>query len=196
MENILLMGEDRKYSDLWENGYNDARWGKLAGKVIKLKKEYSEDPSLIDFGFGTGNSMDFFEKKGLNVSGTEINSYSIENQRKKGRKVYHTSLDDLSMLKNNQFNIGFCNDVIEHVPTNLVDKSLEEMTRICSDYLFISVCPNPSHHLSLDGENLHLTVRPKEWWEKKFENYGDVKRIKFFLNKSLRYLISLKMDKN
>ena len=194
MEKKLLGKEDKKYSDLWENNYNDARWRKLAGKVIKLKKRYSKIPSLIDFGFGTGNSMDFFEENGFNVAGTEISSYSIENQRKKGRVVYHTSLDDLSMLEDNQFNIGFCNDVIEHIPTELVDKSLEEMTMVCSEYLFISVCPNPSHHLSLDGENLHLTVKPKQWWEKKFENYGDVKRIKFFLNKSLRYIISLKTD--
>jgi len=85
------------------------------------------------------------------------------------------------MLETNKFNVGFCNDVIEHIPEELVLPSLNEMTRVCSDYLLLSVCPTPSHHLSLDGENLHLTVKPELWWEDLLQRYGEVQKVKFSL---------------
>ena len=194
MDPFTFRNEDRKYSELWQNGYSDANWKRLAKSVLeRVKSDYSTQ-SLIDFGFGRGTALDFFEKNGFYVEGIEISFYAIENQLRKRRTVYHSSLDNLPMLKNDQFNIGFCNDVIEHVPKNLVIPSLEEMVRVCSDYLFISICQTPSHHLSLDGENLHLTVKLISWWEEQLKNYGEVKRLKFWFSKSARYVIDLKSD--
>jgi len=185
--------EDKKYSDLWVNGYKDANWLRLAKEILKRVK--IPNSSLIDFGFGRGTALNYFEKKGFTIEGTEISSYVINKQSEKGRIVYHTSLDNLHMLKENQFEIGFCNDVIEHIPEKLVIPSLEEMTRICSNYLFISVCPTPSHHLSLEGENLHLTVHPKKWWETQFKKYGKIEKLKFLFSRSLRYVINVKPEK-
>lgn len=136
--------------------------------------------------------MDFFERTGFYVEGTEISFYVIDYQRRKGRIVYHASLDELKDIGNGQFNVGFCNDVLEHMPEELVKPSLEEMARVCSDYLFVSVCPTPSDHLSLEGENLHLTVRPTSWWETQFKNYGEVERLRFLFSRSARYVINLK----
>ncbi len=96
------------------------------------------------------------------------------------------------MIPDNQFKIGFCNDVLEHIPEELVVPSLNEMARVCSDYLLISVCPKPSHHLSLDGENLHLTIKPESSWEELFQKYGNVRKIKFWFSRSARYVIDLK----
>lgn len=192
MDTHTFQREDKKYSDLWQDGYGNANWQRLANVVARVAESYNEKPYIIDFGFGSGYAMDFFEGRGLCVEGTDISSFAVETQKKKGRRAYHRSLDNLGLLEDNQYNIGFCNDVIEHVPEELVVPSLEEMTRVCSDYLFLSVCPTPSHHLSLEGENLHLTVRPESWWEEKFQKYGSVERIKFWLSRSARYMIDLK----
>jgi len=190
MKDETLQREDKKYSGLWQYDYNEANWKRLAKKVAKVAREF-ENPSLIDFGFGLGNAMDFFENEGLRVAGTEISSYAVERQKEMGRDVYHGSLDELPMFQDDMFTIGFCNDVIEHVPEEYVRGSLEEMSRICSQYLFISVCPTPSHHKSLEGEGLHLTVRPESWWEQQFENLGKTERIKFWFSRSARYMIEL-----
>ncbi|MCK5283709.1 MAG: methyltransferase domain-containing protein [Nanoarchaeota archaeon] len=184
--------EDKKYSDLWQHDYKDANWRRLANAVLKQAESNGNNPLLIDFGFGRGTAMDFFESNGIYVAGVEISSHAVALQHKNGREVYHTSLDNLDMLKDNQFNIGFCNDVIEHVPEHLVEPSLEEMTRVCSDYLFISVCPTPSDHLSEEGENLHLTVRPESWWKQKLEKYGKVEKKKLLFSRSLRYVLDMK----
>ncbi|MBS3113718.1 class I SAM-dependent methyltransferase [Candidatus Woesearchaeota archaeon] len=190
MDTIRFGRENRKYSALWQNGYGDANWRRLA-KYVLAKVDTSERLSLIDFGFGRGAALDFFERHAFYVEGVEISSYAVENQRSKGRSVHYSSLDNLPMLKDGQFSIGFCNDVIEHVPEDLVAPSLEEMTRVCSRYLFISVCPTPSHHLSLNEENLHLTVKPVLWWEEQFKRYGEIERLRFLFSRSARYKINL-----
>lgn len=187
----LFRREDRKYSALWQANYSDANWRKLAAATLKKVHMNGNKPVLVDFGFGTGNAMEFFEQRGFYVEGVDISSHAVENQLRKGKLVHHASLDSLPMLSDNEFSIGFCNDVLEHIPETLVQQSLDEMARTCSDYLFISVCPTPSDHLSLAGENLHLTVKPTSWWEAQFQKYGQVERLKFWFSRSARYSISL-----
>jgi ubiquinone/menaquinone biosynthesis C-methylase UbiE len=190
MEKDIFIREDRKYSQLWMNGYKDANWIRLATVVLKEINE-NNCLSIIDFGFGKGNAMKYFENKGFKIYGTEISSYAVEKQKENGKEVFHASLDNLEIFRDNQFNIGFCNDVIEHIPTNLIIKSLEEMTRVCSDYLFISVCPTPAHHKSLEGEQLHLTIQPAKWWEEQLKKFGELKKTYLLFSRSLRYSIKL-----
>lgn len=135
--------------------------------------------------------MDYFEQRGFYVEGVDISAYAVEEQRKKGRTVYHASLDDLSAIPEKSFDIGFCNDAIEHVPEQLVRPSMDEMARICSSHLLVSVCPTASHHLSSEGENLHLTVRPESWWTELFKEYGNVQKLRFLFSRSARYAINL-----
>lgn len=188
MQARIFRQEDAKYSALWSNGYKDANWERLAKAAVERVNGSS---SLVDFGCGRGKAMDFFARRGMYCEGVEISSYLAGELRKDGKWVHHASLDNMP-FRDNQFGIGFSNDVIEHVPEELVQPSLNEMARVCSDYLFLSVCPEPSHHLSKDGENLHLTVRPAGWWEAMLRKYGKVERINFWLSRSSRYAINLK----
>jgi len=192
MEESTFQREDRKYSSLWSSGYTSANWERLAKAGIKKIHFLKGTPSMIDFGFGKGAAMKFFEENGIEIKGVEISKYAVEEQLKKGKKVYHASLDNLEMFADKSFRMGFCNDVLEHIPEKLIIPSLDEMTRVCSDYLFLSVCPTLSNHLSQNGENLHLTVKPEIWWEQLFEKYGKVKRMKFLFSRSARYEIDLK----
>ena len=189
MDKSTFLTENKKYSRLWQNGYKPANWERLAKALTGRIDPHGK--TLMDFGFGKGNALDFFENRGFRVVGVEVSDFAVEAQRLRNREVYHSSLDNLSFLNDNYCNIGFCNDVIEHLPEELVVPSLGEIFRTCSDYLFLSVCPNHSHHLSLDGENLHLTVKPKEWWEEQFSKLGKVEELKFRFSRSLRYSIKL-----
>jgi hypothetical protein len=192
MIEFIFQKEDLKYSALWQNDYKDANWQRLAKVGIRLSKNLDGDKTLVDFGFGRGSAMKFFEDKGFKVSGVEISRYAVDECKKKGMDVYHSSLDALTIFEDDKFKIGFCNDVMEHIPDDSVIGSLDEMARVCSQYLLLSVCPTPSHHLSMEGENLHLTVRPAYWWERRFEKYGRVEKMNFFMSRSLRYVIELK----
>jgi SAM-dependent methyltransferase len=184
--------EDRKYSTLWSDGYSEANWQRLARIVQKVSDNYSLRPCIIDFGCGSGAALDHFRSKGYTTAGTDISSYVVEQLRSRNYNVHHTSIDSMPMIEDNAYTFGFCNDCIEHVPEQYIQKSLDEMVRICSDYLFISVCPTPAHNTSMDGENLHLTVRPASWWQQLFAQYGTVEPMRFWFSRSLRYVIDLR----
>ena len=187
MEKLQFQTEDEKYSLLWNNNYNPANWQRLAQKLV----ENEEKGRIIDFGFGEGSAIDYFIKNRFQVEGIEISSYAIKKQRDKGIIVHHSSLDHIPSIQDKSFEFGFCNDVIEHLPQNAIIPTLNEMKRICSGKIYLSVCPTPSHHLSDNGENLHLTVKPKEWWENEFKKIGQIEQIRFWFSRSLRYQIKI-----
>ncbi len=79
MESLIFQKECQKYDVLWMNGYKDANWKRLAKVGLKLAKDIA-NPSLIDFGFGNGSAMDFFENQGVYVEGVEISKYAVTTQ--------------------------------------------------------------------------------------------------------------------
>ena len=55
-------------------------------KGIKKINTLDGAPSVIDFGFGRGSAMKFFEERGIEVAGVEISQYAVEEQKKKREK--------------------------------------------------------------------------------------------------------------
>jgi len=187
-----LERESRKYDNLWRTNYRDANWQHLARSLVRKVGPNTHRLSLVDFGFGSGNTLEFFKNRGFYVEGVDISSYVVAAKRGNGVTVHHASLDNLHFLKDNQFTIGFCNDVLEHIPTEYVEKSLEELARTCCNYLFISICPKPANRKSLEGENLHLTVRSKTWWKSLMNKFGKTTTLWPYVSRSGRYMIELK----
>jgi ubiquinone/menaquinone biosynthesis C-methylase UbiE len=191
MEQALFKSEDDKYSFLWANGYRPARWKLLADALLKSGRGVPGKPTLVDFGSGQGNAVEYFSRKGMKATGIDISRYAAERLRERGYPCFWSSLDSLAGIPDDSFDFGFSNDVLEHIPEPYIDASLAEMRRVCARSLFLSICPTPSRNKSKEGENLHLTVRPKAWWEEKLKGIGAVREIRFFLNRSIRYEISL-----
>lgn len=73
-----------------------------------------------------------------------------------------------------------------------MEPALSEMRRTCARFLYLSVCPAPSRNRSREGEGLHLTVRPREWWEARLRTLGEVRELRVFLNRSLRYEVRIR----
>lgn len=186
MDRNLFRGEDEKYSKLWRDSYKDAHWERLANR---LAREAVKGESVIDFGFGRGAALDFFEGNGLVVAGVDVSSFAVAQQRMGNRRVFHASLDDMAEVPADAFDFGFCNDVLEHLPPESVERALLEIGRICRKKLFASVCPTASHHLSPTGENLHLTVRSENWWKEQLEKLGSVIKLRFWLSRSVRFVV-------
>jgi hypothetical protein len=183
--------EDDKYSYLWANGYRSARWKLLAKALLEKAKGVPGSPKLIDFGAGRGDAVAYFSRKGLAPTGVDISRFAVERLRKMGYPCFWSSLDSLAEIPDRGFEFGFSNDVLEHLPEDCVDAALSEMKRVCSRSLFLSICPTPSRNKSREGENLHLTVRPKAWWEERLGRIGTVREIRFLLNRSIRYEVGL-----
>lgn len=191
MEQAQFRTEDEKYSHLWANGYGSARWKLLARCVVGKAKRLSVHPSVIDFGTGRGDAVAYFDRKGFRSAGVDISRYAVDRLKERGYACHWASLDALTGIPDKAFEYGFSNDVLEHLPEPCLDGAFSEMARVCTRSLFLSICPVPSRNKSKEGDNLHLTVRPKEWWEGKLARIGAVREIRFFLNRSLRYEVEL-----
>jgi SAM-dependent methyltransferase len=183
--------EEEKYSHLWAHGYKPARWKLLAGKLLAAAEAEPERPSILDFGSGLGNAVEYFAGKGYRAAGVDISKVAADRLKARGHACYWASLDSLAEIPDNAFDYGFSNDVLEHIAEKHLDGVFAEMRRVCARRLFLSVCPVPSVNRSREGENLHLTVRPKAWWEAKLARLGEVRELRFFLNRSLRYEVRL-----
>lgn len=70
-------------------------------------------------------------------------------------------------------------DTLEHLLPGEVDDVLHEFARVASSYVFsISTVPSAN---KVDGETLHPTVRPEEWWEDRIERVAGVERYRNYL---------------
>jgi hypothetical protein len=66
---------------------------------------------------------------------------------------------------------GFCTDVLEHIPTEDVDKVLDNCLASCK-HVFFQISTVDDVMGGMIGHPLHLTVQPYEWWLKKFTDRG------------------------
>lgn len=64
-------------------------------------------------------------------------------------------------------------DALEHLVPDDVDAVLTEMRRVCrpGGRFIFSICTRPSR-ITVDGENLHPTVQPIEWWLEQITRVG------------------------
>lgn len=64
-------------------------------------------------------------------------------------------------------------DALEHLLPDDVDPALAEMQRICrpGGRFIFSICTRPSR-ITVDGQNLHPTVQPIEWWLERISRVG------------------------
>jgi len=63
-------------------------------------------------------------------------------------------------------------DTLEHLIPEELDEVLDEFRRVVSVGWFFSISYGASH--TVMGSDLHLIVRPKEWWKDKLSAFGDV----------------------
>ena len=158
MKESWYLVEERKYSMLYEGGYGPAQ----PNKVVLLGECQPTDIAL-DLGCGEALLSHFFN----NYTGVDISSVAIERNKQRRKGVYYqSSLDQLSFLTQT-FDVVVCSDVLEHIPESKLDAVLNSIRSVKSHkYLFAISC-RESVTKSVEGEQLHLTVKEPEWWEHK-----------------------------
>lgn len=87
--------------------------------------------------------------------------------------------DDI--LPAGKFDMVICSDVLEHVPEDEVDQLIERLFGYGRLIIWASVCCRLAKKTFADGTNMHVTVQPYEWWERKFAAYSEATRIPFVL---------------
>ena len=162
--------EDARYSWRWGHGYGAARPLEsviLAGCNSRMK--------CLDLGCGNAVlSHGFKDYVGVDVSSLQINVNKAANP---GR-YHHASLDDLSCVAGESFDVAVCNDTMEHIPPEHVDAVLASIAGVDAKLFVFNVCCRDSSSRGPDGETLHPTIQPPAWWLAKLGEYFTVEVLK------------------
>lgn len=160
---MLLETERDLYRRCWGSGYTKSQCAVpmisfIAGKV-------NQGDKVLEIGSGDGTTMFGLRAKGLNVTGSDI--YSTRSE------IVECSAWDLP-FKDGEFNVTFSTDVLEHLPTEMVDKAISEILRVTSRQSIHIIATFLDIRL---GEVVHKTVNPIEWWVKKFDSLNTNKQL-------------------
>lgn len=82
--------------------------------------------------------------------------------------LYDPAFEQHSYLSLLRFDAVVSSDVLEHIPEEDVDRFIGDLFNHAKLVVWASVCCREAKKTFPDGTNLHVTVRPLEWWRERF----------------------------
>lgn len=74
-------------------------------------------------------------------------------------------------LEKEEIEAVICCDVLEHIPEDFIDATLEYWYSLNPKFVFATIAQYPATAKLADGSNAHVTVKPATWWEEKLFKY-------------------------
>ncbi|MEI6484094.1 MAG: 6-hydroxymethylpterin diphosphokinase MptE-like protein [Betaproteobacteria bacterium] len=159
--------EADKYKAMWNfPEYRTMSPGELAAQeAIKVAK-IDQNTVVIDFGCGTGRGGQQIH----NLTGAKVFLVDFADNAVSASIRLPFFVADLTRAMTLRGDVGYCTDVMEHIPTHQVNDVIKNvMDCVDSAYFQISLVPDAMGELI--GMPLHLSVYPHSWWVKKFSAY-------------------------
>jgi SAM-dependent methyltransferase len=128
------------YQRIYDNGMYDPHTGVHAWTSIiqHFEENKFKVGRAMDVGCGPGHGLKLARDKGINVWGTDI----VDNTKmwkENGIEEYcrQAPAHDIP-YPDNSFDFVYCGDVLEHIPEEYLEPSLNEMFRICKgNFIFV-----------------------------------------------------------
>ena len=170
--------EIAKYEAVWSLP-DYAKWSP-GETYAHLLPEFVPPPAdVIDIGCGNGAGGRALKALGYNVRFLDIVCVTDE------RPFIQSAIWEWKPRK--KYGVGFCCDVMEHLPTEYVGLSLDRIKHGCTACL-LSIGLTPDHFGARIGETLHLTVKPFYWWRDFLDEFGDVEDARDLLHTGLYFV--------
>jgi SAM-dependent methyltransferase len=164
-QDAVKIGDKLIKSDRWFDGSN------ITKLLPEFEKFLSAKNSVVILDYGSGKAEQLHSRKILNGQ-TFHEKYA---GKIAGYWCYDPGYKPFSRRppNNNQFDVVFCADVMEHVPEALVPNTLAEIGSFLrpGGQAFFTISTRPAVKEFADGENLHATVQPMTWWEQKIKDH-------------------------
>lgn len=158
-DTLTLEEHNELYRQLHKNlifkGYSLKRWIPELANIISN----SNIKSVLDYGCGKAECWYTFNLKKL---------WNIE---KVG--LYDPGVEMYSQIPSKSYDMTLCIDVLEHIPEHLLDDVLDQIMSLTNKIFFCTISTRLSNKILPNGQNAHVTVKPKEWWKQKLGKYKD-----------------------
>lgn len=126
--------------------------------IGKLLKSHGCE-SLIDWGCGRGDAYSSPHKV--------HHAWGI---KRKDVWLYDPAFERHANKPGGRRDAVVCSDVLEHIPEEDVERFIGDLFNHAKKVVWASVCCRPARKCFPDTEiNLHVTVKPFEWWEARFK---------------------------
>ena len=159
---------DKQRHILWSNA-------SITHYISGLAYSLSDQPSILEFGCGAAHQFYFFREFGIrDYVGLDGNPYFIKLNPHLAGYSDHFKLVDLNTPvrlglsgRDLEFDLVTSFEVLEHIQESSVPTLIESMKNhlkpggvlLCTASL-------------VDGLDVHITVKPREWWSEKFDIAG------------------------
>ena len=67
-----------------------------------------------------------------------------------------------------------CTDVLEHIEPDKLNFVLEDLKRVTKQIGYFVIATRPAIKTYANGQNTHLIIQKREWWEKQLNRYFDI----------------------
>ena len=163
-------------------------WQKDFGKLIIELTDLKSDPgkewvTVLDVGCAVGLNLRAIDELGIfsRLIGTDISNYLIKeiipglHDWGSSFEFHATPSHDLSMIEDNDIDLLFCTQTLEHITNeeNLYE-TLEEFKRVLhAEGKIIIISPVTETEPEYDPEHnaLHTMMHTSKWWSKLFAKY-------------------------
>jgi len=183
----LVESEAALYSELWQAVPN-YRKNSPGEQYAKVFHEIVNDPgaTVMDAGCGEGRGMVALSALGYNVGGVDIMDPGRVPEAERFPCVIEALWNDLKpavfvfhithplVFPTDKVDYVYCCDVLEHLPMQYTMLAVDQMLRIATKGVFLSVFFNQDHYGAWAGRPLHLTVQPFVWWRDSFKELTEV----------------------
>mmetsp|Transcript_47598 Transcript_47598/g.90846 ORF Transcript_47598/g.90846 Transcript_47598/m.90846 type:complete len:427 (-) Transcript_47598:263-1543(-) len=167
--------------ELYERKYEADRGRKCSGckHLRHIHQFYPTARTILDAGAGQCKVVRNLTASGLEAYGTEMSRASLDlhcSDLVRIGRVKQATLDSIP-FNNNQFDLVFSSEVLEHVPEHMVDAAVKELARVSRGKLFLTISLRRSKMdpPSPEVATVHVTVKTRAWWDSKFAQQGCVR---------------------
>lgn len=161
-DELAFLEKDR-YANLWANeGYRPSQ---TQGMIVdSLMKGGFTQGDILEFGCGNGAAVETLKNHGLNAQGMDITLAGL--LEKRNGHYTEAALWDMP-FEDDEFDMTFSTDVLEHLPPGKAEESIKEILRV-TKRITVHVIANFS--CKMYGQELHSIQETVEWWREKFES--------------------------
>jgi len=160
------LSEKEKYSRIWSmlSYRQDSPAERIVDTILEQLKPTGR---ILDFGCGTGRAAVRIAAKGHDVL---LVDFAPNCRDDEATELPFVELDLAEPMPLREQS-GYCIDVMEHIPPELVGTVIRNIMDSASK-VFFQISTVDDRMGTLIGQHLHLTVKPHAWWREKFESLG------------------------
>lgn len=163
----LHYSERKKYKQIWDNQkYTSPNAINFAKFVDKHVTSYINDEQTHLLEIGCGDSTTLNNLKNV----ISNNTYGLDIYIKEDSPyLFEATVWDMSFIKV-PFDYTISTDVLEHIPPEMVEKTIKEIIRVTHVKTIHAISTKPAVK-DYCGHKVHLTVKPLQWWQEQFKKH-------------------------